>query len=257
MKDLSPKWPERTLGEVTTIVSGSTPKTSVSEYWDGDILWATPRDLSKLEGVYISDTERKITKRGYESCSSIILPPGAVLFSSRAPIGHVAIAEKPICTNQGFKSFICSDKLFPVYLYYYLRHIKKQIQQKGRGATFTEVSKTIVSSIMIPLPPIPIQQETAAILEQVESARKKRREANHLTDELLKSTFIEMFGDPIVNSRQWLMMRLGEVLDVRDGTHDTPKYINVGIPLITSKNLKNGIIDFENVNYISKYILYL
>ena len=92
------------LGEISRIVSGATPKTGVAAYWDGDIQWATPADLSKLDGPYIAETPRTLTDAGVKSCATSVLPSGSVLLSSRAPIGHVAINTVPMATNQGFKS---------------------------------------------------------------------------------------------------------------------------------------------------------
>ncbi|MFV9690955.1 MAG: restriction endonuclease subunit S, partial [Desulfobacteria bacterium] len=104
-------WRKCQIGDIAKIVSGATPKTKIKEYWNGDILWATPKDLGQMHSIEISDTERKITKAGYESCSTNLLPPGSV---SRAPIGHLAINTKPMCTNQGFKSLIPKDRILVV-----------------------------------------------------------------------------------------------------------------------------------------------
>ena len=105
------------LAECCEIISGATPKTGVASYWDGDIDWVTPADLSDLDGPFIDETPRKITKAGLASCSATVLPVGAVLLSSRAPIGHVAIALRPMATNQGFKSLIPrAEVVDPKYL---------------------------------------------------------------------------------------------------------------------------------------------
>jgi type I restriction enzyme S subunit len=107
------------LSDCCEIISGATPKTGVDKYWDGEILWATPKDISNLPGIYIEDTPRKITEAGLRSCPATILPTGSVLFSSRAPIGHVAINTRPMATNQGFKSFIPNgEKIDAKYLAY-------------------------------------------------------------------------------------------------------------------------------------------
>lgn len=92
------------IGDLGRIVGGATPSTKIRENWDGDIPWLSPKDLANYNQRYISRGERNITQQGYESCSTKILPTGTVLFSSRAPIGYIAIAKNPVCTNQGFKS---------------------------------------------------------------------------------------------------------------------------------------------------------
>src|SRR5690606_34903064 len=99
------------IKDIGKVVSGSTPKTNIDRYWEGDIIWVTPKDLSSLTGQYLSDSTQKITKSGYDSCSTTLLPENSVLFSSRAPIGLVAINKIPVCTNQGFKSIIPNEDI--------------------------------------------------------------------------------------------------------------------------------------------------
>jgi type I restriction enzyme S subunit len=108
-------WPLVSIKDCAKVVGGSTPKTDIAEYWDGVIPWTTPKDLSDLQGKFLADTPRKITEAGLKSCSSELLPVNSVLFSSRAPIGHVAINSVPMATNQGFKSFIPGPKLDSLY----------------------------------------------------------------------------------------------------------------------------------------------
>ena len=150
------------------VISGSTPKTSKKEYWDGDILWITPKDLSGYNKKSIGDTSRKITKEGYESCSTTLIPKNNVLMSSRAPIGYLVINEKPMCTNQGFKSFKINNPniLLGEFLYYQLKNIVEKIKKSGSGTTFNEISKTKAENIMIKVPSIKIQQK---IVEEIES----------------------------------------------------------------------------------------
>jgi type I restriction enzyme, S subunit len=187
-----------TLADCCEIVSGATPSTSVDEYWDGDIFWATPKDLSDLRSHYISNTLRKISKAGLDSCAANVLPPNSVLFSSRAPIGHVAINTVPMATNQGFKSFIPKRDLIDTkFLFHWLRANRAYLESLGNGATFKEVSKATVSRIEIPLPAVPEQRRIAAILDQTDALRAKRREALAQLNSLAKSIFIEMFGDVI------------------------------------------------------------
>jgi len=185
------------LSECCEIVSGATPKSAVPEFWDGDVDWATPADLSGLSGAYIHSTPRKLTLAGLASCSSTVLPPGSVLFSSRAPIGHVAINTAPMATNQGFKSLIPNAGILDAkYLYHWLRGNKTYLQSLGNGATFKEVSKATVARIEIPLPPIYEQRRIAAILDQADDLRVKRHQALAQLDNLTLSIFLDMFGDP-------------------------------------------------------------
>jgi len=160
------------LFQCCEIVSGATPRRNVPEFWNGDIAWVTPKDLSKLDKKVLADTPEGITREGLNSCSAKILPKGALLFSSRAPIGHVAITGRPMATNQGFKSLIPLDDVDVNYLYWCIKHITPSIIAKGRGATFKEVSKEIVENVEIPLPPLEEQKRIAAILDLPRHVRR-------------------------------------------------------------------------------------
>ncbi|MDT0631952.1 restriction endonuclease subunit S [Rubrivirga litoralis] len=169
------EWPRVALGDVCTVVSGATPKTKVPEFWDGDIVWITPTDLGKLDGRDIVESERVITEAGFASCSTTLMEPGAVVMSSRAPIGHLGVARVPLCTNQGCKSFVPGPNVDTDYLYYALRFSVPAIQDLGTGATFKEVSKSKLSRFQIPLPSLDTQREVAATLRsQLELATEAR-----------------------------------------------------------------------------------
>ena len=203
-------WPVATIGEVCEVVSGATPKTGRPEFWDGNVPWVTPKDLSELGQKHLSDTLRQITKAGLKSCSARMLPAQCVLFSSRAPIGLVAINTLPVCTNQGFKSLVPRfDLVSPDFLFWWLKTQEKHIQSKGRGATFKEVSKKIVEDLQIPLPPLYEQKRIAGILDAADALRAKRREALGQLDTLLKSTFLDMFGELTGNG--WEMVTVEDV----------------------------------------------
>lgn len=183
------------LGDVCEVVSGATPSRSVPEYWNGDIRWVTPKELAKLGGPRISETAEKITPAGFRSSSTRMLPIGAVLFSSRAPIGHTAIVATPMCTNQGFKSLVPSTGVVSEYLYWAMRWSTPRIEAAASGTTFKEVSKADIEAFEIPLPRVEEQRRIAAILDEADAIRRKRREALGLLDDLLRSTFLQMFGD--------------------------------------------------------------
>ncbi len=212
-------WQTKRLDEVARIVAGSTPKTDVTSYWDGDIFWATPKDLSSLNGKTLTDTTRKITAAGLKSCAAEVLPPGSVLFSSRAPIGLTAINEIPTATNQGFKSFVPKkDVLNSGYLYNWLRANRAYLDGLGNGATFKEVSKAVVSRIEIPLPPLAEQKRIAAILDKADAIRRRLQQSLRLSDDFLRSVFLDMFGDPVTNPKGWDEGHvLGEVADIVSG----------------------------------------
>ncbi|MFO0291517.1 MAG: restriction endonuclease subunit S [bacterium] len=210
MKFLPKNWILIPLGDCCQIISGSTPKRNKPEYWGGDIPWVTPKDLGKLKTPVLKDAPEKITEAGYKSCSTTLLPQGSILFSSRAPIGYVAIAGRPMCTNQGFKSLVPNEYVHSPYLYWCMRKYASDIEALGSGTTFKEVSKGIVERFIIPLPPLEEQRRIAAILDKADGVRRKRKEAIRLTEELLKSTFLEMFGDPVTNPKGWEIAKLGD-----------------------------------------------
>ena len=158
------------ISQIGTVVGGSTPKTSVAEYWDGEYRWISPAGLKADSGI-IYDSVKKITKAGIDSCSLQELPVGTVILSSRAPIGKVAIAGKAFYCNQGFKNIICNAKVLPRYLYTLLLFNTEYLNSLGRGATFKEISKSIVESIRIPLPTIDQQKQFESFVVQIDKSR--------------------------------------------------------------------------------------
>ncbi len=189
-------WTSAALGDVAEIVSGATPKTGVPDFWEGNIPWATPKDLSDLQGATIARTPRTITQAGLRSCAATVLPIGSVLFSSRAPIGHVAINSVPMATNQGFKSLVPRDgALDAKYLYHWLRANRQKLESLGNGATFKEVSKAVVSRVELPLPPIEEQRRIAAILDRATALRGTAARVLASFQALRTATFSDMFGD--------------------------------------------------------------
>ena len=169
--DLAPQNKEWTkISDIGEVVSGSTPKTSIKEYWNGNICWITPAELSNMSGI-IYDSKKKITERGKSSCSLRMMPSRTVILSSRAPIGKVALLGKEMCCNQGFKNIICNEKVAPEYLYYLLGYNTIFLNSLGRGATFKEISKKIVGEIKVPLPAKELQNQFAVFTRQVDKSK--------------------------------------------------------------------------------------
>ncbi len=237
------------LGDICEIVSGSTPKTGIDEYWDGDIKWITPAELND-DTYIVTDSLRKITDLAVKKTGLSSFPEGTVILSSRAPIGKVAIAGCEMYCNQGFKNLICSEKINNKYLYWFLKGNTAYLNSLGRGATFKEISKGIVFEIEINVPDIETQGEVVAALEKVSKVIVLRKKELSTLDNLIKSRFVEMFGDMILNPNGWERVMLGMVCDIRDGTHDSPKYYMEGYPLVTSKNVTGGRIDFTDCSLI-------
>ena len=180
------------LGSICQIISGSTPKTGVQEYWNGDKKWITPAELSESDYI-IYDTERKLTEAGVKSAGLTPLPKGTVILSSRAPIGKVAIAGCEMYCNQGFKNFVCSNIINNKYLYWYLRSKTDFLNSLGRGATFKEISKSTVADIELDIPELSEQSKRVAHLEKLQSIIASWRVQLAKLDELVKCRFVEMF----------------------------------------------------------------
>ena len=180
------------ISQIGTVVGGSTPKTGVAEYWDGEYRWISPAELKADSGI-IYDSVKKITKAGVDSCSLQELPVGTVILSSRAPIGKVAIAGNKFYCNQGFKNIICNDKVLPRYLYTLLLFNTEYLNSLGRGATFKEISKSIVENIRIPLPSIDMQKQFEVFVSQIDKSKfvvqKALEEAQLLFDSLMQKYF--------------------------------------------------------------------
>ena len=245
------------LGEVCTIVSGSTPKTSVTSYWDGNIKWITPAELNE-DTFYIMDSVRHITEEGKEKTGLSYLPTGTVILSSRAPIGKTAIAGCKMCCNQGFKNLICSDAIYNEYLYFFLKSKTDYLNSLGRGATFKEISKSIVENIEIPLPEVNHQKEIAEKFKKLEQLIFLRKQQLAKLDELVKARFVEMFGDLVVGDKiQTSKKKIGEIASVTKlAGFEFTKYIQYkehgDIIMLRGLNCKQGKLILDDVKWIDR-----
>lgn len=143
-------------------------------------------------------------------------------------------------------------QLDQIYLYNYLQKWIYRLRSGSQGSAQTVITKPMLGNLKIPLPPLPEQKRIASILDKADALRTKRKHAIAKLDELLQSVFLDMFGDPVTNPKGWNVQPLGTLCDVRDGTHDSPKYVSIGKPLVTSKNLSKGFVDLTEVNLISE-----
>lgn len=195
-------WKSKKISSICRVVPGSTPQTDRREYWDGDIFWITPMDLGMLKEISITNSERKITKLGYDSCGTQMVPINSVIMSSRAPIGHLGISKVQLCTNQGCKSFVPIEETDFLFLYYLLKNIVIDLQHIGSGSTFKEVSKTQLENYVIAIPGLIEQRRIAKELEKklsiLNDAKEKiifqQNSARTLTLTYLKKTFDDTQG---------------------------------------------------------------
>lgn len=195
-------WEKVKLGDICEVYGGTTPSTTNPKYWNGEAAWLSPTDLPEIGEIsHVDNSARKITDEAIKEASLTVLPKGAVVFSTRVSIGKIGIAETPLTTNQGFANFVCNGTLFNKFLCYSLKHFTPQIAKLSNSTTFSEVSRASIKNFKIPLPPLPIQQKIAAILDKADALRKKDRQLLAQYDELLQSIFYDMFGDPVKNEK--------------------------------------------------------
>lgn len=216
------------LGDVAQIIGGGTPSTTKEEYWNGEIGWLTPRDLTGYSFKYISKGERNITEEGLKNSSARLMPEGTVLMTSRAPIGYLAIAGDELCTNQGFKSFIVDeDKINNEYLYYLLKSNIDRIKSLGTGSTFAEVSASILKSIEIEIPNTATQKQIAQILSSLDDKIELNLQMNQTLEAMAQSIFKEWFVNfnfpgfdgELVDGlpKGWRMGSFEELTDIKTG----------------------------------------
>lgn len=252
------EWVERKISDIGTVVGGATPSTKKPEnYEDGKIAWITPKDLSTFSGRYIERGERNITEIGLKSCSTQLLPPNTVLFSSRAPIGYVAIAANEVCTNQGFKSVITNENTDPLFLFYLLKYNKDKIEGMGSGTTFKEVSGNTMKNIVVIVPTDKkVQEKIAAFLGSIDDKIEENEQINNNLEEQLSALFVNMFGH-FIDSLDNSDIKLGDLIESVDNRGKTPPLSNepTDYPIIDVRALSGNsrIIDYTNcTKYVSK-----
>ena len=167
--DIPNNWGKITVADAFYIETGSTPSTTVDDYWkNGTIKWITPKDLGKIKTIWIDDTERKITHKALEACPIRRIPPESIIISTRAPIGYIAITRDFMAFNQGCKGLVkISKDIFIPFFYFVLLTKVGEMNYLGSGSTFKEISKSQISNLQIPLPPLPEQHRIVAKIEEL------------------------------------------------------------------------------------------
>ena len=213
------EWVERKISDIGTVVGGATPSTKKPEnYEGGKIAWITPKDLSTFSGRYIERGERNITEIGLKSCSTQLLPPNTVLFSSRAPIGYVAITANEVCTNQGFKSVIPNENTDPLFLFYLLKYNKDKIEGMGSGTTFKEVSGNTMKNIVVNVPTDKkVQEKIAAILGSIDDKIEENEQINNNLEQQAMALYENTFCTP--SNIAMKHISLSDLMDYSGGSH--------------------------------------
>lgn len=210
------EWIECTLDKLGEIVGGATPSTKCEDYYGGSIPWITPKDLSSFKGRYITSGERNITEKGLASCSAQMMPKDAVLFTSRAPIGYVAIASQSVCTNQGFKSIVVNEKADPLFVYYLLKYNKDAIEAMGSGTTFKEVSGKTMRAVKVRIPlDVSYQKRIAAVLDSLDTKIENNERINDNLEQQAMALYRQMFVENNNDARR--ECRADECFDISIG----------------------------------------
>lgn len=249
----------RRISEIGTVVGGGTPSTKNPDYWGGDIPWISPKDLTDYKSVYISKGENFLTEKGLKS-GTRLLPKNTLLFSSRAPIGYVALAANPICTNQGFKSIVCDEKqVVPLYLYYYMKANLDYIKLFGTGATFPEISGKTMGKIKVEIfKSLDVQHRIASILSTydtlIENNTKRIRLLEKMAENLYKEWFVRFRFPGHENGlpKGWKRGSLSDVCEFKRGKNITSSEMQEGnVPVISAGLEPSGYHSCSNVRGVN------
>lgn len=263
------EWKETELNKIGNVVSGGTPSTDNSNFWEGEILFVTPFDLSRINSAFIENTERKISKEGLVNSSANLLPIGSIIISSRAPIGYIAVAKKEFTTNQGCKSLVPNSDFDSLYLYYSLNFYVERLKKLGAGSTFAEISKGDLEKVKLPHPKEKTEQrQIAHILTTADSVIEKTQAAIAKYKAIKQGMLQDLFTRGIDTTtgklrpkqeeapelyresklgwipKGWEEKPLEELTtQIGDGVHTTPKYSeNTNYYFINGNNLSDGEI---------------
>ena len=222
------EWIECKISDIGTVVGGATPSTKKPEnYENGTIAWITPKDLSTFTGRYIQRGERNITEIGLKSCSTQLLPKDTVLFSSRAPIGYVAIATNEVCTNQGFKSVVPNENTDPLFLYYLLKYNKDKIEGMGSGTTFKEVSGNTMKNIVVSVPTDKkVQKRISSMLGSIDDKIEENERINNNLEQQADALYQTFFSPK--SGTQGKIVTLDEYCSIFTGKKNANASVNGG-----------------------------
>jgi len=248
------EWIECTLDKLGEIVGGATPSTKCEDYYGGSIPWITPKDLSSFKGRYITSGERNITEKGLASCSAQMMPKDAVLFTSRAPIGYIAIASQSVCTNQGFKSIVVNEKADPLFVYYLLKYNKDAIEAMGSGTTFKEVSGKTMRAVKVRIPlDVSYQNRIAAVLDSLDTKIENNERINDNLHQqaatLFKALFVDLTPFDGTMPPNWTISTLGDATEMGAGGDKPKESSPVKTPLCPYPIYSNGINDYGLYGY--------
>lgn len=241
------------LGDICNIGSGGTPSRKKFEFYGGNIPWAKISDIENAQNGILTATEESITEEGLNDIRNKLFPVGTLLFAMYGSIGKVAITGRKMATNQAILGITPKDKdiISLDYLKIWFEANKQQLLNQGRGVTLKNLSATIIRDLDVPIPAYQTQLHIANILTKAENLIAQRKESIRLLDEYLKSVFLEMFGD--IENVKFKTSLLEELaVKITDGTHQSPKFQNSGVPFLLVSNIVNNEIFYQTNKYISE-----
>ncbi len=242
------EWREYALSDIISIIGGGTPKTSNFEFWNGDIPWLSVVDFNN-DSRYVYCTEKMITQKGLENSSTKILKKGQIIISARGTVGAIAQLGTDMAFNQSCYGIDSKALTNNDFIYYLLRYCVNNLQQQANGGVFDTIIRETFDNIMVVIPSIDEQKSIAEILssldDKIDLLRRQNKTLEALAETYFRQWFIEETND------DWESMPIQKIIDVRDGTHDSPKPADNGYYLITSKHLSENQIDFSSANKIS------
>lgn len=245
-------WEYKRLGDLCNFIGGGTPSKSNEDYFNGNIPWATVRDMLSFQ---LSDTELHITSDAVNNSATNILPKGMIIISTHVGLGKICELMQETAINQDLKGISFFDNSVDKYFFvYWYRSIANYIISKGRGATVKGVTLDFMRSLQIPVPPMEVQEQIVAELDKINGIIEDCRELLRTLDNLAQSIFYDTFGDPITNTKAFPIVPLSDVFSlITDGTHQTPTYttnIEKGVKFLSAKDVVNGYIDWTKIKYI-------
>ena len=243
-------WQKLAFKDVAEVITGSTPSTKEPENYGEYLPFVTPGELDLGEPIIHAETSLSLVGKA----KARTVPKDSVLVCCIGSLGKVGITGREVAFNQQINALVFNEKLVcPRYGYHYCRTLKPLLSHMAPSTTVAIVNKSRFQSLEIPFPPLEEQRRIAAILDKADGVRRKRKEAIRLTEELLKSTFLEMFGDPVTNPKGWEIKKLEEVTTkITDGVHSRPNYTEQGVPFISVKDITTGELKFDDCKFISE-----
>lgn len=241
------KWEMVKLGDVAKLITGKTPPTVQTEYFDGDIIWITPSDFNSK---YLAKSKRTLSFKAVSEKKCNFLPKNAVLLSCIGDIGKVGILKEAGTSNQQITGLVLNENVSPEYIYYFFINNKAYLEGMANKAVVPILNNERLKTFQIPLPPLATQKRIAAILDAADALRRKDQALLQKYDELAQAIFVDMFGDPVKNEKGWEVKSLGEIFpNFKYGTNQKSNESSEGIPVLRIPNVIGNQINLTDLKH--------